>query len=78
MNTDKLLPSGVLEEDLLEEEQAAQALHVKKQTMAAWRQRGEGPLYVKVGKLVKYTPSALRAYVKSRVVHPQHKEETGR
>jgi hypothetical protein len=70
MITDDSLPSGVLNEDLLDEELAAQALHVQKQTMAAWRQRGHGPAYVKIGKLIKYRPSDLRAYVASRVVRP--------
>jgi hypothetical protein len=77
MNTDKSPPSGVLEEDLLDDEQAAQALRVQKQTMAAWRQRGNGPAYVKIGKLIKYRPSDLRAYVASRVVRPQGGTDVG-
>jgi hypothetical protein len=73
MTTDKSPPSGdrVLDEELLGEDQAAKALHVQKQTMSAWRQRGQGPAFVRIGKLIKYRPSDLRAYVASRVVRPQ-------
>jgi hypothetical protein len=50
----------VLDEPLLPEEDAARELKVKPQTMSAWRYRGIGPRYIKVGKLVFYTPSFLR------------------
>jgi hypothetical protein len=61
----------VLNEPLLPEDEAARDLKVKKQTMAAWRNRGQGPAYVKVGKLVFYRPSHLREWLDSRVVRPQ-------
>jgi hypothetical protein len=59
-----------LDEPLLPEDEAAPWLHVKKQTLAAWRNRGEGPAYVKVGRLVFYRPSHIREYLDSRVVRP--------
>jgi hypothetical protein len=61
----------VLNEPLLPEDEAARDLKVKKQTMAAWRNRGQGPAYVKVGKLVFYRPSHLREWLDNRVVRPQ-------
>jgi len=61
----------VLDEPLLPPEDAARHIKVKPQTMAAWRYRGVGPSYVRVGKLIFYTPSALREYVAGRVVRPQ-------
>jgi Helix-turn-helix domain len=61
---------SVLDEPLLPEDEAARELKVKPQTLAAWRHRGQGPAYVQVGKLVRYTPSALRAYIASRIVRP--------
>ena len=72
MISDKPLPSEdrVLDEPLIDEDQAARNLKVKKQTMGAWRTRGVGPSYVRVGKLIKYRPSDLKAYVASRVVRP--------
>jgi hypothetical protein len=60
----------VLDEPLLPEDEAARILKVKKQTPAAWRSRGQGPAYVKVGRLVFYRPSHLREWLESRVVRP--------
>jgi hypothetical protein len=60
----------ILDEPLLSEDEAAQTLKVKKLTMTAWRHRGQGPAYVRVGKLIKYTPSQLKEYVASRIVRP--------
>jgi hypothetical protein len=39
--------------------------------MSAWRYRGKGPSYVRVGKLIFYKPSQLREYIEARVVCPQ-------
>jgi hypothetical protein len=61
---------SVLDEPLLPEDEAARELKVKPQTLGAWRFRGQGPVYIKVGKLVFYRPSDIRAYVASRVVRP--------
>ena len=60
----------VLDEPLLDEDEASRELGVKSQTMSAWRYRGVGPRYIKVGKLVKYTPSFLREYIQSGIVRP--------
>ena len=60
----------ILDEPLLPEEEAAKALRVKPQTMATWRHRGQGPSYVRVGKLIFYKPSHLREYIDARVVRP--------
>jgi hypothetical protein len=60
-----------LEEPLLTDAEAAAELGVKPLTMPAWRTRGEGPEYIRIGRLIRYTPSALRKYVASRVVRPE-------
>jgi hypothetical protein len=60
----------VLDEDLIPEADAARELRVKPQTLGAWRFRGQGPAYVRIGKLIFYTPSSLRAYIASRTVRP--------
>jgi hypothetical protein len=65
----------LLDEPLLPEDDAAREVKVKKQTMAAWRNRGQGPAYVKVGRLVFYRPSHLREWLESRVVHPDRRQE---
>ena len=59
-----------LGEQLVSESEAAAALHVKKQTLTAWRNRGQGPAFVRVGKLIFYKPSHLREYIDSRIVRP--------
>jgi hypothetical protein len=61
---------SILDEELVPEDEAARELNVKPQTMGTWRFRGQGPAYVKIGKLVFYRPSDLRAYVASRIVRP--------
>jgi hypothetical protein len=60
----------ILDEPLLPEVDAARELNVKPQTLGVWRYRGQGPAFVKIGKLVFYRPSDIRAYVASRVVRP--------
>jgi Helix-turn-helix domain len=62
---------NILDEPLLREEEAAQQLKVRPQTMSAWRYHDQGPAYVRVGKLIFYRPSDIRAYIASRVVRPQ-------
>ena len=57
---------SIADDRLRDEAEAATLLGLKKQTMAAWRHRGCGPRYVKIGKLVRYRLSDLTAYVDSR------------
>lgn len=56
--------------NLLNEKQAAERLGVAVKTMQQWRHFGRGPKYVKVGRLAKYQPSDIDAYIKSRTVNP--------
>ena len=56
-------------ENFLNEEQAARVLNASKRTLQGWRQRGDGPPYVKVGHLVRYQPSSLEAYFVARTRH---------
>jgi hypothetical protein len=61
---------AILDEPLLPEDEAAREIKVQKQTLAAWRNRNQGPPYVKVGRLVFYRPSHLKQWLESRVVRP--------
>lgn len=54
------------DEPLLDENQAAADLQASPKTLRKWRCVGGGPEYVKVGRLVRYQPSALRKYKRSR------------
>jgi len=50
---------------LLNEAQAADHLNVSNRTMQCWRLQGRGPVFVKLGKAVRYRPEDLDAYVAS-------------
>jgi len=51
----------------LDSDQAAEYLGLKRTTLEAWRTRGSGPRFVKLGRLVKYRRSDLDAFIESRV-----------
>jgi predicted DNA-binding transcriptional regulator AlpA len=53
---------------LLDSEAAASFLNLSSWTLAEWRCTGAGPRFVKVGRLVRYTPAALTAWIESRTV----------
>ena len=51
-------------EPLLTTEQAAACLGTTRRTLEAWRYEGGGPVFVKLGgRLVRYRPSDLEAFV---------------
>jgi predicted DNA-binding transcriptional regulator AlpA len=54
---------------LLDDEQAAGLLSIRKTTLQVWRSTNRVQLpYVKVGRLVRYRAGDLRAFIESRVV----------
>jgi hypothetical protein len=53
---------------LQSEEPIAEMLDVEPKTLQAWRHRGGGPPYIKVGRLVRYDPIAVRRWVEARTV----------
>lgn len=50
------------EDVLLTTRETAELLRVKEATLEQWRWQGRGPLFVKVGRLVRYRLDHLRAY----------------
>jgi hypothetical protein len=48
---------------LLTEQQAAEVLAIKVKTLQAWRVRGGGPKFVKVGRCVRYTEGDLQEFI---------------
>jgi hypothetical protein len=52
----------------LNENQAAEFLGVSVRTLQAWRVRGGGPLYTKMGRSVRYQRHALIAFQKEHTV----------
>jgi excisionase family DNA binding protein len=56
-------------EPLLNEDQVAAALGVKKGTLQVWRSNKRYPLpYVKVGRNVRYTEAAVSEFIAQRTV----------
>lgn len=47
--------------------QAAEYLGLQKTTLEAWRCRGGGPRFVKLGRSVRYRQSDLDAWIESRI-----------
>lgn len=47
-------------------QEAAEALGVRPCTLEAWRSRGTGPRYVKLGRAVRYRAADLDDYIESR------------
>ena len=48
---------------LLTTEQAAARLGLGKHTLEIWRMREQGPAFRKLGRLVRYSPGDLEAYI---------------
>jgi len=51
----------------LDSGQAAEYLGLKRTTLEAWRCRGNGPQFVKLGRLVKYRRADLDAFIEARL-----------
>ena len=51
----------------LDTPEAANYLGLQSSTLEAWRCRGDGPTFIKLGRLVKYRQTDLDAFVEARV-----------
>lgn len=51
---------------MLRTKQAAEYLDLRPVTLEAWRVRGGGPVFIKLGKAVRYRREDLDAYIESR------------
>lgn len=51
--------------------EAAAVLSVPTGTLAQWRYRGEGPIYSKVGSVIRYRRNALDAWLTAAEVQPR-------
>lgn len=54
------------QEPLRSGEWLAEYIGVKIKTLEAWRCRGQGPPFVKIGRLVRYRKSDVDSWVESR------------
>jgi predicted DNA-binding transcriptional regulator AlpA len=53
-------------EPMLTEPEAARFLKLSPRTLQHWRIRGEGPLFVSLGRAVRYSPRDLDAWLARR------------
>lgn len=51
----------------LDTEESARYLDLKKTTLEAWRCRGVGPRFAKLGRSVRYRRADLDAWIESRI-----------
>jgi hypothetical protein len=54
--------------DLIKEDRAAEIFDVTVSALRKWRIRGEGPPYVKVGRLVRYSRRDLARWIDAQTV----------
>ncbi len=57
-----------------EKEEAAR-LNLSERTLQAWRTRGDGPPFLKLGRSVRYSPAAVDNWLASRT--RRHTADTG-
>lgn len=51
---------------LLDGVQAARMLGLHRRTLENWRCRGEGPVFLRVGRAIRYRPSDVNAWLDGR------------
>lgn len=59
--------SATSDPHFLDSSQAAEYLNLKRTTLEAWRCRGGGPKFVKLGRLVKYRLADLDEFIEARI-----------
>lgn len=60
------------EDPLLKERDAARVLTISTRTLQAWRTRGVGPAFVRIGRAVRYRLSAMMEFMNSNTHQPGH------
>ncbi len=56
------------DDELIDQRAMSKMLRITTKTAEAWRSRGCGPRYVKVGSLVRYRKSDIREWIRRRTV----------
>lgn len=62
----------------LTESQAAARLGLKVATLRAWRQKGKGPAYVRLGRAVRYLMTDVEDFIQSNRQIPRADSEATR
>ena len=63
-------PTTVDPEELLDCVETAKLLRLNTQTLASWRCKGRGPVYLKSGRAVFYRRSDISAWLAQQIVRP--------
>lgn len=61
---------------LLDKRDAAAALGISSRGLDAWRQRGYGPRFLKVGGRIKYPPEEIDQFLRKCVRSPTEEDST--
>ena len=56
---------GVTDDQLLTAAELSALIKVKEETLERWRMRGQGPPYIKLGKLVRYARADIAEWVQA-------------
>jgi len=65
-------------EPLLDSVKVARILGVEPDTLAAWRRKGYGPRWYRIGKKIRYSESDLRAWMGAQASPGPHRSECHR
>lgn len=68
--TDPATEAFIAIHGLLKEREAASILDASPRTLQAWRQRRAGPVYIKLGRCVRYRRSDLAKFAEVRAAAP--------
>lgn len=68
MNTEQMLPRT--DERVLSDTEVAERLGVSPFTVRAWRRRGHGPRFMKMGRAVRYRSQDVEAFKEMALVDP--------
>lgn len=58
--------------ELLTEKETSEFLKVKSATLRTWRTRGQGPVFIKIGRSVRYRMQDLEAWITERTFSNTH------
>lgn len=61
----------------LTEREVAELLGLSAATLRAWRHRGQGPRFLRLGRAVRYLPADLEHFVRASVVDASSEPEEG-
>ena len=70
-----LVAEMTCQSDLLTTEDVAELLQLSPYSLMVWRSRGQGPAYVKVGRLVRYKRADVEAWIHARRSQGGHVRE---